>query len=150
MARLAANDANDPVGTSDIDAHFFNFVYIDGSHLKADILSDVVMVWPLLMDGGVILFDDYLGGDASEFDKGCKDCEFAMGRDPRLFPDAGMPTIDRPYTDRDGDYPKIGIDAFLVAFQGQCEILFIGYQLALKKVVSATPAYFDVAAEMLS
>ena len=37
----------------------FDFVYIDGSHQAADVLTDVCLAWPLLKDGGVLIFDDY-------------------------------------------------------------------------------------------
>jgi hypothetical protein len=33
--------------------------YIDGSHRLYDCLSDAVRVWPLVRDGGVVIFDDY-------------------------------------------------------------------------------------------
>ncbi len=37
----------------------FDFVYIDGSHMAADVLSDAVLAWPLLKPGGILAFDDY-------------------------------------------------------------------------------------------
>ena len=37
----------------------YDFAYIDGSHAAADVLSDAVMVWPLLNPGDLMLFDDY-------------------------------------------------------------------------------------------
>jgi predicted O-methyltransferase YrrM len=43
----------------------FDFVYIDGSHLAANVLSDAVMAWPLLKVGGVLAFDDYEWGNGS-------------------------------------------------------------------------------------
>jgi predicted O-methyltransferase YrrM len=41
----------------------FDFVYIDGDHSPAGVLTDAVMAWGLLRKGGVMLFDDY------EYDK---------------------------------------------------------------------------------
>jgi predicted O-methyltransferase YrrM len=38
----------------------FDLVYVDGSHRAADVLADAVLSWPLLKDGGIMLFDDYL------------------------------------------------------------------------------------------
>jgi cephalosporin hydroxylase len=38
----------------------FDFIYIDGSHKAVDALTDGVMAFPLLKDGGVLIFDDYL------------------------------------------------------------------------------------------
>lgn len=37
----------------------FDFIYIDGSHLGKDVLTDAVMAWNLLKVGGVLAFDDY-------------------------------------------------------------------------------------------
>lgn len=37
-----------------------DFVYIDGSHLAADVMADAVLSWELLRPGGLMVFDDYL------------------------------------------------------------------------------------------
>jgi predicted O-methyltransferase YrrM len=44
----------------------FDFVYIDGSHIARDVLLDACLAWPLLKDGGVLVFDDYLWGPARD------------------------------------------------------------------------------------
>lgn len=38
----------------------FDFVYIDGSHLAIDVYRDAGLSWPLLVEGGILVFDDYL------------------------------------------------------------------------------------------
>lgn len=38
---------------------FFDLIYIDGSHLASDILSDAVLAFKLLKVGGYMIFDDY-------------------------------------------------------------------------------------------
>jgi len=38
----------------------FDFIYIDGSHIAKDVLTDACMSWPLLKDKGFIVFDDYM------------------------------------------------------------------------------------------
>jgi predicted O-methyltransferase YrrM len=38
----------------------FDFIYIDGSHLAKDVLTDACMAWPLLKKDGIMAFDDYL------------------------------------------------------------------------------------------
>lgn len=43
----------------------FDFIYIDGSHIAKDVLTDACMSWPLLKKDGVMVFDDYLWGDMS-------------------------------------------------------------------------------------
>ena len=40
----------------------YDFIYIDGSHQAADVLTDGCMAFPMLKKGGVIVFDDYLWG----------------------------------------------------------------------------------------
>jgi predicted O-methyltransferase YrrM len=37
----------------------FDFIYIDGSHLAKDVLTDACMSWPLLKQNGFMVFDDY-------------------------------------------------------------------------------------------
>lgn len=37
-----------------------DFVYVDGSHQAADVLTDAVLAWKLLKPGGLLIFDDYL------------------------------------------------------------------------------------------
>jgi len=37
----------------------FDFVYIDGSHLAADVFLDAALTWNLLKVGGTMIFDDY-------------------------------------------------------------------------------------------
>lgn len=38
---------------------FADYIYIDGSHLAIDVLSDAVLSWSLLKVGGILIFDDY-------------------------------------------------------------------------------------------
>ena len=37
----------------------FDFYYVDGSHIAADVLEDTIMGWRLVKEGGIIVFDDY-------------------------------------------------------------------------------------------
>ena len=41
----------------------FEFIYIDGSHIAKDVLTDACMAWPLLKPKGIMVFDDYMWGD---------------------------------------------------------------------------------------
>jgi predicted O-methyltransferase YrrM len=41
----------------------FDLAYIDGSHLAADVYSDATLTWPLMVRGGLVIFDDYLWTD---------------------------------------------------------------------------------------
>lgn len=42
------------------EKYSFDFIYIDGSHLAKDVLTDACMSWPLLKKGGFMVFDDYI------------------------------------------------------------------------------------------
>lgn len=44
----------------------FDFIYIDGSHIARDVMTDACMAWPMLNPGGVLVFDDYLWGDSRD------------------------------------------------------------------------------------
>ncbi len=41
----------------------FNYILIDGSHLAKDVLTDAMLAFEVLEAGGIMFFDDYLGGD---------------------------------------------------------------------------------------
>jgi predicted O-methyltransferase YrrM len=53
----------------------FDFTYVDGSHLGLDVLVDAALAWPLLAEGGTLVFDDY------EWD--------VLGDDPLMRPWSG-------------------------------------------------------------
>ncbi|XWK91334.1 MAG: class I SAM-dependent methyltransferase [Phormidium sp.] len=39
--------------------NFYDVLYIDGSHVASDVLTDAVLGWDLVKVGGIIIFDDY-------------------------------------------------------------------------------------------
>lgn len=39
----------------------FDIAYIDGSHKRKDVLLDSVLVWPMMKDNGIVIWDDYGG-----------------------------------------------------------------------------------------
>jgi predicted O-methyltransferase YrrM len=45
-----------------LEPQSFDIIYIDGSHVACDVLSDAVMSWQVLKENGVMIFDDYLYG----------------------------------------------------------------------------------------
>jgi predicted O-methyltransferase YrrM len=83
-----------------IDGRQFDIAYMDGSHRAADVYSDGVLAWSMLVSGGTMIFDDY---------------EWAYMPEPR-------------------SNPKLGIDSFLRAFDGQYRIVHRGFQIALEKI----------------
>jgi predicted O-methyltransferase YrrM len=72
---------------------YFDFVYVDGSHRAADVLSDAVDGFRLLRIGGLLVFDDYLWSP-------------------------GSPDTDSPL-----DTPKLAIDAFLTIHLRQVRVM---------------------------
>lgn len=48
---------------------FVDYVYVDGSHLAIDVLSDAVLSWSLLKPGGILIFDDYGWGVHTDDEK---------------------------------------------------------------------------------
>lgn len=40
----------------------FDVIYVDGSHMRDDVMVDSILAWRLLRPGGVMLWDDYAGG----------------------------------------------------------------------------------------
>ena len=43
-----------------------DFIYIDGSHLAKDCLTDCILAWPLLRPGGLMCIDDYIWNDGTD------------------------------------------------------------------------------------
>ena len=85
---------------------YFDIIYIDGNHEGQYVLSDAVMAWQLLKDGGLLIFDDY------RFDL----------RVGRPFPEHHL--------------PGAAIDAFVSTYVEDIEIVHDGYQKALRKRLS--------------
>ena len=46
--------------------NYFDFIYIDGSHLGPDVLCDAVLSFRLLKINGIMAFDDYLWPSANK------------------------------------------------------------------------------------
>jgi hypothetical protein len=40
----------------------FNVVYVDGSHLRDDVMVDSILSWRMVRPGGLMIWDDYGGG----------------------------------------------------------------------------------------
>ena len=49
--------------SSEFSKEIFDFIYIDGSHIAKDVLTDACMAWPLLKLEGFMVFDDYAWGN---------------------------------------------------------------------------------------
>lgn len=84
----------------------FDLIYIDGSHLACDVLSDAIQTYPLAKSGALIIFDDYL------WNYGYRKTGNVLAT------------------------PKIGVDAFTNTFADKVEIIhgYPSYQLYVKKL----------------
>lgn len=40
----------------------FDVIYVDGSHMRDDVMVDSILAWRLLRPGGLMIWDDYGGG----------------------------------------------------------------------------------------
>jgi predicted O-methyltransferase YrrM len=56
------------LGTLGIERRQFDLIYVDGSHLAMDVYRDGVLAWPLVMQGGIMIFDDYQRKQGPETD----------------------------------------------------------------------------------
>jgi predicted O-methyltransferase YrrM len=72
---------------------YFDFIFVDGSHMATDVLLDALLGFRLLRVGGIMAFDDYLWSDQ-----------------PR-----GVPNPLRT--------PKIAVDAFTNIYSGKLKVL---------------------------
>lgn len=100
----------------------FDFIYIDGSHMAADVIADAVLAFKLLKVGGIIIFDDYMWKLKEE-----------MTDDQRreLFYSV--------------DHPRLAIDGFVGIYKNKMEIIrfhndqnpeqfYETYQFYMKKI----------------
>lgn len=93
---------------------YFDFIYVDGSHTSASVLSDAIMAWRLLKPSGIMIFDDYLWELPIE-----------------VYP---TPLTEEQKQNQSLIRPKLGIDAFLACYRGRYEVIAQEWQVALKKL----------------
>lgn len=91
----------------------YDIIYVDGSHTADDVMTDAVLSWLLLREGGFLIFDDYGWS-------GYEDDEEAPDRRP-------LPADLRP---------TLAVDVFLTAHKNSLEVLHRGYQLIVQKKAS--------------
>lgn len=82
----------------------FDIIYVDGSHTADDVLADAVLAWPLLRDGGLMIFDDYAW----------------EGR-----PSGGPLPLEL--------LPRLAIDAFITAYRNEIDVLHHEYQVFVRR-----------------
>lgn len=84
----------------------FDFIYVDGDHRARYVIEDLVLVFPLLKRGGLLLIDDY---------------EY-KGRN------GGENGVELPI-----NLPKLAIDSFMDLYQNYIQIIHKGYQVLIRK-----------------
>lgn len=59
--RMEKIKATSCVGLAQLAMDFrrFDLIYVDGSHHSADVYIDAAASWPMLVSGGIMIFDDY-------------------------------------------------------------------------------------------
>jgi predicted O-methyltransferase YrrM len=81
----------------------FDLVYIDGSHMALDVLTDAVFGFQLLRPGGVLIFDDYLWRDK---DTDGRDILYAPKAAIDAFTNLGRRSHHPTRRAAAGDWPK--------------------------------------------
>lgn len=81
--RICRGRSSDVLKTPEILNSRFDIVYIDGDHRSASALEDAILAFPLLKEGGVMVFDDYNGGDITSI----RDCHIGIECFLRCFAD---------------------------------------------------------------
>jgi len=81
----------------------YDFIYVDGSHMKRDVIEDAVLAWRVLKRGDLVTFDDYQMTDSA----------FIAG----LYGEKG---------------PEVAIDCFLSCYAGEYRVVHKGYQITLE------------------
>lgn len=67
----------------------FDLVYVDGSHRSADVELDATLSWPMVREGGLVIFDDY---------------EWSLAPEPTERPKLGIDTF---LSGRTGEYREL-------------------------------------------
>lgn len=97
----------------DLPKYYYDFVYIDGSHVAPDVLEDAVLSWRLLKSGGIMAFDDYFWS-------------FWSNR----YGDTHIEINEEDFLKE----PKLAIEAFINIFRGQYDVLTMNEQVWIKKI----------------
>jgi hypothetical protein len=92
-------------------------VYVDGSHIAKDVLSDILLSWRIIKQSGILICDDYELDQEIQFHDGYETYSVA-------------PPLHRP---------RMAIDAFLQCFDGHYRLLHKGWQVLLRKCDLSVP-----------
>jgi predicted O-methyltransferase YrrM len=59
LDRIAKHRGRSSTMLGQLHGQKYDLIYIDGSHYADDLMADAVLSWPLLKEGGFMVFDDY-------------------------------------------------------------------------------------------
>lgn len=90
----------------------YDIIYIDGGHGATEVLSDVLLSFTSLKNGGILIFDDYQWKETFEYID--KSIELSEDEINRL-------------------QPKVAIDSFMSVFADSFDILHMDYQVIIRK-----------------
>lgn len=121
--RLTCSKSFDQLQRYYLSGQKFDFIYVDGCHLMKNVLEDVMLSFHLLNIGGIMLMDDYPWDNYAYLDS--------------LYHLDALPLADR-YSNLT---PKHAIDAFLLAYAHEIEVLIMDYQVGIRKKESFEKQY---------
>jgi predicted O-methyltransferase YrrM len=92
------------IALPNLEVESFDSIYVDGSHRATDTLTDIVLAWPLLRPGGLMIVDDY-----------------------------AMPLLTDWERPAGYGHPREAVDAFLELFADEVNVLHHDFQLVVDK-----------------
>lgn len=88
----------------------FDLIYVDGDHTSAGVINDLVRAWEILRPGGILIMDDYLWS-------------------------IGVEMPDKSKVQLMQQMPFTAINFFLQAYWGKYQVLRMGYQVMIQKLL---------------
>ena len=65
-----------------LPSRYYDCIYIDGSHIASDVLTDIIASWRLLKDNGLMILDDY---KLKLFTNDCDNPQYAIDAFLQIF-----------------------------------------------------------------
>jgi predicted O-methyltransferase YrrM len=128
--RVLRNDSMLALANLVVHGEKFDFIYVDGSHMLPDVLSDITLSWKLLAVGGVMALDDVPWRSTRKIASDAVD-KYTYS------PIGDRENSPYPYCHTVGNRSEYlledSITALLTHLPG-CDVLYCGYHVAVKKV----------------
>jgi predicted O-methyltransferase YrrM len=128
--RVLRNDSMMALANLVVQGETFDFIYVDGSHMLPDVLSDITLSWKLLAVGGVMALDDVPWRSTRKLPNDAVDKY-------TFIPFGERENSEYSYCHTVGNRSAYlleeSITALLTHLSG-CDVLYCGYHVAVKKV----------------